>query len=258
MHVMTEGQGPVVVLSHALALDSDMWADVAARLSRKYTVVRYDHRGHGSSPDARASLPFSMDDLADDAAEVIRQQSSSQAVFVGLSLGGMVAQALAARWPSLLSGVAILNATAHYPDRTIWDTRIRAVQAAGMPSIADASIERWLTPAFRHSPAGATAEDALRGRLLNMDPGAYVQTCRAIAAMDMRASNRTLSLPALVVAGRHDTATPPSMSHALAGDIAGAQVVEVDGAHLSAVECPEQVADVLEAWLARSAGLPPV
>ena len=137
MKLTQEGHGPVVVLSNALALDHDMWDEVAAALAKHYTVVRYDHRGHGQTPTP--DQPFNIDDLADDAATVVRSVSSRPIVFAGLSLGGMVGQALSACHPSLLRGLAVINSAAHYADQTLWDTRVQAVRTASMQAVADGS-----------------------------------------------------------------------------------------------------------------------
>ncbi len=247
MNYSQDGQGPVVVLSHALALDRRMWDQVTTALARSYTVVRYEHRGHGRGAVSKG--PFTIDDLADDAAALIRQVSSEPVVFAGLSLGGMVGQALAARHPSLLRGLSVINSAAHYADRTLWDTRIRAVQATGMAAVADGSLDRWLTPPFRDSPVGKTIAEDLRATLLQTDPAAYVHSCEAIAAMDLRAGNRSITTPTLVVAGRLDLATPPALSQAIAADIRAARLVEVDAAHISAAECPEALAAELREWM---------
>ncbi len=247
MNISQEGQGPTVVLSHALALDRHMWDELTALLAPRYRVVRYDHRGHGQGPNP--DTPYTIDDLADDAAAVIRSVSSAPVVFAGLSLGGMVGQALAARHRSLLRGLAVINSAPHYADRTLWDTRIQAVRTTGMPAVADASIDRWLTPAFRDTALGQSVAERLRQTLLDTDSLGYVRACEAIAAMDLRPGNRRITTPTLIVAGRHDLATPLAQSQAIAADIAGSRVVEVESAHISAAECPEQLARMLDDWM---------
>jgi 3-oxoadipate enol-lactonase len=247
MNISQEGQGPTVVLSHALALDRHMWDELTTLLAPRYRVVRYDHRGHGQGPNP--DTPYTIDDLADDAAAVIRSVSSAPVVFAGLSLGGMVGQALAARHPSLLRGLAVINSAPHYADRTLWDTRIQAVRTTGMPAVADASIDRWLTPAFRDTALGQSVAERLRQTLLDTDSLGYVRACEAIAAMDLRPGNRRITTPTLIVAGRHDLATPLAQSRAIAGDIAGSRVVEVESAHISAAECPEELARMLDDWM---------
>ena len=247
MNISQDGQGPTVVLSHALALDRHMWDELTALLAPRYRVVRYDHRGHGQGPNP--DTPYTIDDLADDAAAVIRSVSSAPVVFAGLSLGGMVGQALAARHRSLLRGLAVINSAPHYADRTLWDTRIQAVRTTGMPAVADASIDRWLTPAFRQSADGQAVAARLRQSLLDTDSLGYVRACEAIAAMDLRAGNRRITTPTLIVAGRHDLATPLAQSQAIADGIAGARIVEVEAAHISAAECPGELARVLDGWM---------
>lgn len=247
MNWSKQGQGPVVVLSHALALDRTMWTQVAASLARNFTVVCHDHRGHGEN--TADDTPFTIEDLADDAAAVICEVSSEPVVFVGLSLGAMVGQSLAARHPALLRGLAVINSAAHYPDRSVWDARIKAVKEAGMAAVADGSIERWLTPEFRQTVQGQAMAARLREVLLRTDPTAYVRTCEAIAGMDLRAGNRRSRTPTLVIGGRQDMATPLKMSQDIAGDIAGARLAEVEAAHVSAAEVPEEIALLLRRWI---------
>lgn len=247
MNFTMEGRGPAVVLSHALALDRSMWTEVSAALASEYTVVRYDHRGHGESQLAVDRV--TIDDFADDAADLIRKVSSTPVVFIGLSLGGMVGQALAARHPSLLRGLAVLNSAAHYPDQAGWNARIKAVSENGMRAIADASIERWLSPAFRDSPAGQSVADRLRAVLLRTDPLAYIRSCEAILNMDLRASNRGISAPTLVIAGLQDMATPVSMAQRIVADIPNSQFAEVEAAHISAAEAPDAITLLLRRWM---------
>jgi 3-oxoadipate enol-lactonase len=247
MKTLQQGQGPTIILSHALASDHTMWDAVADALSRHYRVVRYDHRGHGASPKITQSVR--IEDFADDAAQVIRQNSQEPVVFAGLSLGGMVGQALAARHPQLLRGLAVLNSAAHYADRSVWDGRVAAVKSGGMQAVADGSLQRWLTPAFRETAAGAAVAQRMRETLVQTDAPSYIFTCEALAAMDLRASNRTVSTPTLVVAGRQDLATPLAMSQAIADDIRGASLEEVDGAHISTAESPDAIAALLHRWV---------
>lgn len=248
MNLSQEGQGPVIVLSHALALDRHMWDAVSAELAPRFTVVRYDTRGHGQAP-ASASA-YTMDDLAEDAAALIRSLGKGPVVFAGLSMGGMVGQALAARHPELLRGLVVVNSAAHYADRSLWDSRIAAVQRTGMPAVADGSLDRWLSPAFRQTAEGQAAAERLRERLLDTDTLGYVQACEAIASMDLREGNRRITTPTLIVAGRQDLATPVALSQAMAADIAGSQLVEIDAAHISAVENPHALAQAIIGWAA--------
>ena len=139
LNVVREGDGPIVVLSHALGCDLTMWDGVAAQLARAHTVIRYDHRNHGASEVVPG--PLRIETLAEDAAELIRREAGGEPVhFVGLSMGGMTAQALALQRPELLRDVVIANSSAHYPDVSTWQARVARVQAHGVQDIADGAV----------------------------------------------------------------------------------------------------------------------
>lgn len=250
LHWTKEGQGPVVVLSHALGCDIHMWDGVTALLKNRYTVLRYDHRGHGQS-QAPAG-PYSMDLLAEDAAGLIREQAAGPVHFVGLSMGGMTAQALAAAQPQLLKSIVIANAASWYDDaaKALWQARVQTVLAQGVAAIADGAMQRWFTPEFRADLAGGGAQRVagLRHQLEQTDAAAYAASCGAVAAIDFRASNRRIECPALVIAGTRDEATPVAMSQLIADSIPGAQLRTIEAAHLSAVEQPEAFAHLLESF----------
>lgn len=251
LHWIKEGKGPVVMLSHALGCNLRMWDGVAEILRARYTVLRYDQRGHGLSEAPPG--PYTMDLLAEDAAGLIKVQTEGLVHFVGLSMGGMVAQALAASQPQLLKSLVIANATNYYDEaaRALWQARIATVRAQGVAVIADGAMQRWFTPEFRADQAGGGAARvaALRGQFEKTDAAAYAASCEAVAAIDFRASNAAITCPALVIAGTHDEATPLALSQAIADSIAGAQLRTLEAAHLSAVEQPQAFASLLESFL---------
>jgi 3-oxoadipate enol-lactonase len=246
-HVKT-GTGPCVVLSHALGCDLEMWEEVASMLGQPWTVLRYDHRGHGASP-AQAGA-FTIEDLADDAAALIRAECGVSPVhFVGLSMGGMTAQALAARHPALVSSITIANAACQYDDaaRAMWQARIETVRARGTAAISEGALQRWFTDAFLHDEGGGGAQRArrMRAQLESMSPEAYASACAAVAGIDLEAGNARINCPALVIAGSLDAATPPALSETIARSIPGARLESIAAAHLSAVEQPRAFAGLL-------------
>ncbi len=247
LHWIKEGQGPMVVLSHALGCDLGMWDGVAAVLkAHHYSVLRYDHRGHGRSQAPPG--PYTIELLAEDAAGLISAQAAEPVHFVGLSMGGMVAQALAASHPQLLKSIVIANATHWYDDaaRALWQARINTVLTRGVAAVADGAMQRWFTPEFRADQAGAARVAALRHRLESTDAAAYAASCEAVASIDFRVSNGRIRCPALVIAGTRDEATPVAMLQAVCSSIPGAQWRTLEAAHLSAVEQPAAFASLLE------------
>lgn len=248
LHVVQQGQGPVIVLSHALGCDLQMWEGVAQALQERFTVVRYDHRGHGRSPAIGEA--FTLDDLADDAAGVIEALQRGPVHFVGLSMGGMTAQALAARHPALVRSIVIANSASHYDAaaRAGWQARIATVREQGVPAIADGAMQRWFTPEFRATQAERVA--ALRAGLQATAAAPYAAACAAVAGIDLRAGNGRIACPALIIAGSRDEATPPSLSDAMQAQIPGAQLASLPASHLSAVELPGEFAALVASFVA--------
>lgn len=248
LHWLREGQGPVVVLSHALGCDLWMWDAVAERLKQRFTVLRYDARGHGQS--AAPAGPYSMEMLADDVAALIKAEVTGPVHFVGLSMGGMTAQALAVRHPQLVKSITIANAAHFYgePAGAMWRARMNMALAQGVAAVAEGAIQRWFTPEFvaDTTDGGAARVATLRQQLEKMAPEPYAASCGAVAAIDFRSSNQSISCPTLVIAGTRDEATPLALSEAIASSIPGAQLVTLPAAHLSAFEKPQEFSALLE------------
>jgi 3-oxoadipate enol-lactonase len=235
LRIAVQGKGPPLVLSHALGLDLHMWDELARRLASQYTVLRYDHRGHGES--AQPPGPYTMDDLVDDAARAIREWGRGPVAWIGLSMGGMVGQGLAVRHPELLRGAVLANTVARYPDaaRPTWAARIAAVEQGGMAAVADAVIERYLHADYRAAHPEVAAR--LHARLLRTDPAAYVASCHAVAGVDWLDRLATVRLPTLVVAGARDAGATPEMARAIAS-------------HLSVVEVGDEFHAAVSSFLA--------
>jgi len=244
LNFVKEGRGPIVVLSHALGGDLSMWDEVSHRLASDYTVVRYDHRGHGKSELVPG--PYGIDDMADDAAALIQKQAGGAVHFIGMSMGGMVAQQLAARHPQLVTSIVVANASSYYDEvfRAAWKARIETVRSQGMEAIADGVMQKWFTPEFRAHPDGAKRVSEMRRVLQANDPKAYIDGCEAVSRIDFRGTNPRIACPALVIAGTRDESTPPAMAEAIRNSISGAKLVTLPTAHLSAVERPAEFASL--------------
>ena len=250
-------QGPTdigaapIVLSHALGLDLHMWDELAAQLAASnHPVLRYDHRGHGAS--AVPSGPYTMDQLVDDAARLLREWGRGPVVWVGLSMGGMVGQGLAVRHPELIKALVLANTTSKYPPAAaaVFAQRIGAVHSGGMAAIVDSVLERYLSAAFRASQPQAVA--AFRAKVLKTDPAGYAACCAAVGGVDWLDRLSTVERPTLIIAGALDVGAPPAMSQAMAEKIAGAELVVFDEAsHLSVAEQPMLFAQTLTAFLIR-------
>jgi 3-oxoadipate enol-lactonase len=250
-----EGNGPTVVLSHGLGCTLAMWDKVVALLKSDYTLLRYDQRGHGQSEALPG--PYTIEDLAGDAAALVAAQTSGPVHFVGLSMGGMAAQALAANYPEHVKSIVIANSSSWYDEaaKALWQTRIATVHAHGVAALVDGALLRWFTADFLADAAGAARIARTRADLERTDPAAYAACCDAIASMDLRASSARITCPTLVIAGARDEATPPAMSEKMVAMIPGAQLRSIDAAHLSAVEQPNAFAALLREFFEKSGRL---
>ncbi|MDP3138153.1 MAG: alpha/beta fold hydrolase [Burkholderiaceae bacterium] len=252
LNFVQEGAGPLIVFSHALGCDLSMWDSVAALLRERHTVLRYDARGHGKSE--RVPGPYSMDALADDAAELIGRHGKGPVNFVGLSMGGMTAQSLAARHPALVQRIVIANSAACYDEaaRAGWDVRIATVHSQGMSGVSEGAMQRWFTPGFRADERGAACVAVQRAQLESCDPASYAASCVAVRNIDFRQSNPRIACPALVIAGKWDEATPPALSESIAQSIPGARLRTIDASHLSAIERPAEFAALVAEFIETS------
>ncbi|MEH6434443.1 bifunctional 4-carboxymuconolactone decarboxylase/3-oxoadipate enol-lactonase PcaCD [Massilia sp. DD77] len=245
------GKAPrhTVVLSHALGCDLSMWDELANTLAADCRVIAYDHRGHGGSASPEGL--YSMADLADDAARLLRELDTGPVIWIGLSMGGMAGQELALRHPSLVRGLVLAHTTSRYPEpiRAVWDQRIATVREQGIEAIADAVMARYFHDGFRARHPATVAR--YRRRLVSTDPLGYVGCCNAVGTVDTADRLNGIAVPTLVVAGDLDQGTPLDMAQALAEGIPGARLTVLEGAsHLGGIEQPEAFASGVMAFMA--------
>ena len=231
-----------IVLSHALGCDVSMWDVLANALAAQgHRVVCFDHRGHGGSESPPG--PYAIEQLADDAARLLdelkQRTGCGPVVWVGLSMGGMVGQALALQHPHLLSALVIANSSSGYDDagRSAWRQRIEFIRAQGLEAIADGAMERWFTEGFRKSQPASVAR--WRRRVTSNVAEGYIASCEALARLDLSDRIAAIRLPTLVIAGELDPGTPVAMSELIAQRIAGSTLKVLPGlSHLSVLEDP--------------------
>lgn len=252
LSVMLQGEGTNVpiVFSHALGLDLHMWDGIAAELAAAgHPTLRYDHRGHGES--AKPAGPYSLAQLVDDAARLIREWGRGPVLFVGLSMGGMVGQGLALRHPELLRGLVLAHTVAQYPEAAdaAWAARIAAVQSGGMAAVAQTVTERYLHADFRAAEPEATA--LLHAQLLRQDAAGYIAACQAVRAVDYLEALVDVRCPTLVIAGARDQGATPALAEAIAQRIPAARLALLEQAsHLSPLEQPAELLALLKPFAA--------
>jgi pimeloyl-ACP methyl ester carboxylesterase len=238
------GEPTALVFLHYWGGSHRTFAPVIARLTRGFTVVSYDQRGWGESRELPG--PYGLGQLADDALDVVRGLGIRRYVLVGHSMGGKVAQMVAARRPDGLSGLALV---APAPPRPVVDA-----QAAEALSHAYDSGET----------AGFVLDNVLTSRPLPPDLREQVLADSLAAATEARrewplhgiteditAAAKAIEVPVLVLAGEHDRVEPPASLEAnLLPYIPGARMTVIAGTgHLSPLEAPDQLANLIDEFV---------
>jgi len=237
--------GPALVLIHALGTSRAVWDDLLPLLPGGLRVVRYDLRGHGASDVPEG--PYAMGTLVADAEAVIERLGLRDAVVLGLSIGGMVAQGLAVKRLDLVRAVILSNTAAKIGQPAQSAERIEAVERGGVAAIAEATLARWFP---RRDPAAPEVARA-RALLLATPPAGYAGCCAAIAGTDFWTPTSGLRLPALGIAGADDASTPPDLVRETVALIPGSETVLIPRAgHLPCLDAPGLYAEAISGFLA--------
>ncbi len=236
--------GQPVVFANSLGTDLRIWDSVIPLMPKGLRLIRFDKRGHGLSDCPPA--PYTMEKLVDDTAQLLDQLGVTSCIFVGLSIGGMIAQSLAARRPDLVGALVLSNTAAKMGDPVLWRERIAAVQADGLEAIAGSVLDRWFANDFRVSDQIAIWENMLSRTPVQ----GYIGCCQAIAGCDLTQTTTDLRLPTLGIAGSVDMASKPEQVKATVALIPGSRFEVISGAgHLPCVEAPEQYAALLAGFI---------
>ena len=246
LNVKVEGpeDGAPVVFANSLGSNLHLWDAVLPHLPEGLRLIRYDMRGHGGSDVPEG--PYSMGQLVADAEAVCDHFGVRDAVFVGLSVGGMVAQGLAVKRPELIRGLVLSNTAAKIGSPGMWQERIDMVLSKGVGSIADGVMQRWFGRRFRTGPEAPR----WREMLVATPPQGYAGICAAISGTDFYTPTSGLRIPTLGIAGTEDGATPPDLVRETVDLIPGSRFVLMRGCgHLPCVEDPEGYARHLTDFL---------
>lgn len=236
LHYRFDGpeQGPVVMLSNALASDLTMWEfQVPALAEAGYRVLRYDSRGHGQS--AVPEGPYSMEMLTSDAVGLMDALGLEKVHFCGLSKGGMIGQMLGSQYGDRLISLTLCSTAAYIAPREMWDERIETVRKSGMAVVVDSTIDRWFTKTGQTRLASSV--EKVRRVILNTPVQGFCACCAAIRDMDQRETIRDVSARTLVMVGEHDSGTPVSAAEYIHQRIASSALTIIsDAAHFVHME----------------------
>ena len=243
---------PWLVFSHSLACSTRMWDGQVAALKDRYRVLVYDTRGHGQTAAPKGE--YTLEGLADDLQALLKHLKIQKPHFVGLSMGGMIGQTFALKYPGVLASLTLADTTSRYPDEAAaaWQDRIRVAETKGMEPLVQPTLERWFTEPFRKNQPQTVEKIAVAIRTTPV--AGYVGCCHAIPKIDVTARLKELKLPALVICGEQDPGTPPAMAREIQQNLPGAQLTLIpQAAHLANIEQPESFNRALGGFLSSPA-----
>jgi len=229
---------PWLTLSHSLACSVRMWDEQIASFKDRYRILAYDTRGHGQS--SAPAGDYTLEQLADDLKGLLDHLQISKTHYCGLSMGGMIGQTFALKYPGILQTLVLADTSSRIPPEVgpVWEERIKVAQTQGMQALVQPTLERWFTAPYR----SAHPETMQRvGKLIADTPvPGYVGCCRAIPKLNLTARLKEIKVPIQIIVGADDQGTPVAMSQAIHDNAPGSRLdILPNAAHLSNIEQPQ-------------------
>ena len=242
---------PVVMLSHSLGSTLNMWDPQMTALEAQHQVLRYDTRGHGASdaPDGA----YTLDQLVADAVALMDALEIQKVNFVGLSMGGMIAQGLALKHASRVGRLTLCDTSAFMPPEAqpIVQERIDTARKEGLPALVDSTLARWFTPPYLQKKGPGV--DMIRSIFLKSSVAGYIGCTEAIRRLNYLNELPRIKTPTLIMVGADDPGTPVAAAQAIHERIAGSRLVVIPSAsHLCNIEQAEVFNQNLVEFLSRA------
>jgi len=245
----SQGDGAPVLLIQGLGYTRQGWGPLRERLARRYRVISFDNRGIGESDIPPG--PYSVEQLAGDAVQVLDEAEVDRAHVLGASLGGFVAQVVAAehadRVERLVLACTSPGGPGSYP---LPEQTLRLMAEA--PSLApEVALRRFVENAVAAGAEPELIDEIYAYRQKHPpDPGGWAAQAGAGAAWDAGDRLQRIEAPTLVVTGTGDTVVDPRNADLLAERIAGARLERIEGAgHMLFWERTEEFAGIVERFL---------
>jgi len=247
-----EGEGPWLAMSHSLACNLSMWDDQVKLLARRFKVLRYDTRGHGGSSAPKG--PYTLDQLAEDTRALFDGLGIQRAHWAGLSMGGMIGQTFALKYPGVFQSMVLADTSSRRPPgaEQMWGDRVKTAREKGMEGVLEGTLGRWFTEPYRNARKDVMAR--ISGDIRGTPVEGFAGCCEAIAKLDVLDRLKEIDCPTLVIVGEQDQGTPPEAAKLIQQNIKGAELVIIpSAAHLSNVEQAEAFNKALTAFYDRVA-----
>lgn len=225
LYIESEGRGPELVLLHGWGLHGGIWDTLLPRLAAHLRLTRIDLPGHGRS--RHIPMPASLSGLS----RLVMDAAPPEAVWLGWSLGGLVALRAALDGTGHLRGLVLANTTPRFVTSADWPEGMPPEQlqefADGLAGDYRETLLRFLSLQVRGDEAARAALRRLREALFahgEPDTASLATGLELLHRNDLRAELGDIHLPTLVLAGGYDRLTPPGAAEYLARGIPGARL----------------------------------
>ncbi len=241
--------GAPVVLVHPVGLDLGYWDRQIDALRVTHDVVAFDLPGHGRTPGSPAD--WTLDKAAGCLGQVIQGLSAGPAHLVGLSVGGMISQALTLAQPDMVRSLTLIDTAATFAEagRVAMRDRAEAARRAGMAAVLETTIKRWFTAETERDRPHLI--DRVCKTLLADDPLVHGAMWDMISGLDLVPELHRIACPTLILVGEFDPSSPPAAARVLEAKIRGAEMHIIEGAsHMAPLEKPDVINGYLTRFLA--------
>jgi len=249
------GSGPTIAMTHGIGGSADDFAPIVSLLSRRFSVLTYDVRGHARSD--RPSTGYTITAFAHDLAGLLDRVGVDGAVILGTSMGGTITQRFILDFPQRTLAAVIMSTSSEVNEqgRLRWEAQADAIEREGFANYVRGNRPPGVDDAYlREHPDVAEAEE--RRIRNNPDSRVYAQIARAVASYNYTEALTGVRAPTLVMVGARDPMTPPGGSVIISRRISGAELhILPELGHGLVREAPEQVVALVEEFLDRV--LPP-
>ena len=214
-----------------------MWDAVIPELAEHYLCLRFDKRGHISSPIPIG--PYTIEQFSADLNQLLDSLMIHPHVMIGISVGGLIAMDYALRYGGNLDGLVLADTAAQIGTPDGWQQRINALNDHGLPDMAPEILPRWFAAGFAASQP-ANYRQYLK-MLAQQSVAGYAASCAALRDADLRDRISGINLPTMVLCGDEDLVTPPELCADLAASLPNARFATIaDAGHLPPIEQPAE------------------
>jgi 3-oxoadipate enol-lactonase len=242
------GQGRPLLLFHSLLSDRASFDAIVPELAKSFRVIVPELPGFGRSHAVTGGLAAVADRMAEAVTEAA---GGEEAIVLGNGYGGFVALQMAIRHPGIATKLVLADCGAAFSEagRDAFRNMAAASRAKGMAAITDVAMRRLFAPEFQAEHPDLMADR--RAAFLKTDPDVFREACSALAELDLRPELKAVKVPALVLVGEFDEATPPPMSYELVAGLPQARLLIIPGcAHVPQLQAPRVFLDAIGDFLA--------